>query len=124
VYLRHNQQIANFDYQRLAHVDSLTATRELRGLVQAGLTLQHSTRRWAHYTMNVPLEEEVIAVKPRTSEETVLEYVRKHGYIKRSECMAVLGIKDFQARKLLARMRDQKLLKQEGTRRGARYLLM
>lgn len=38
VYLRHNQQITNFDYQRLAHVDSVTASRELRGLVQNGLT--------------------------------------------------------------------------------------
>jgi ATP-dependent DNA helicase RecG len=124
LYLRHNQQITNFDYQRLAHVDSVTATKELRGLLQAGLTLQHSTRRWAHYTLNTQVAERVETAIPRTQEEIILEYVRKHDYIKRRECMSVLGIKDFQARKLLAKMRDMRILKQEGTRRGAKYLLM
>jgi ATP-dependent DNA helicase RecG len=45
VYLRHNEQITNSDYQRLNHVDSVTANRELRGLVQEGLIEQHNTRR-------------------------------------------------------------------------------
>lgn len=122
VYLRHNQQLTNFDYQRLAHVDSVTATKELRGLVQSGLALQHSSRRWTHYTLNV-LEEEIVQVPVRTPEETVLDYVRKHGHIKRSECMALLEVKDLQAKKLLAKMRGNQL-KQEGVKRGARYLLL
>ena len=91
--------------------------------MQTGLTIQHSTRRWAHYTLNVPVEEIVQKVTARTPEENVLDYVRKHGYIKRSDCMALLGIKDLQAKKLLARMRG-KQLKQEGTKRGAKYILL
>ncbi|MGB3216378.1 MAG: hypothetical protein WBD79_03160, partial [Anaerolineae bacterium] len=45
VYLRANEQLANRDYQRLNRVDSVTANRELRRLVETGLTEQHSTRR-------------------------------------------------------------------------------
>jgi ATP-dependent DNA helicase RecG len=45
VYLRHNERMTNSDYQRLNHVDSVTANRELRRLVQAGLIEQNSTRR-------------------------------------------------------------------------------
>ena len=33
-YLRQHEQMTNSDYQRLNHVDSVTATRELRGLAQ------------------------------------------------------------------------------------------
>jgi ATP-dependent DNA helicase RecG len=43
VYLRHNAQMTNSDYQRLNHIDSATANRELRGLVQTGLIEQHTT---------------------------------------------------------------------------------
>jgi hypothetical protein len=45
VYLRHNDQITNSDYQRLNHIDSVTANRELRGLAPAGLIELHNTNR-------------------------------------------------------------------------------
>lgn len=123
VYLRHNQQIANFDYQRLAHVDSVTATRELRGLVQARLTLQHSTRRWTHYTLNVPIEEKRAARVPLLPVDKVLEYVRKHGFITRKQCSVLLELKDIPARKLLFHLRDKGILKQVGVKKGSRYVL-
>ncbi|MGH7452789.1 MAG: ATP-binding protein, partial [bacterium] len=85
VYLRHNEQMTNSDYQRLNHVDSVTANRELRGLVQSGLTKQHSTRRWAYYTLNLPAEEKV-SPPSLSNEEKILAYVREHGSIRRMEC--------------------------------------
>src|SRR5437660_11422575 len=54
VYLRNNDRMANNDYQRLNRVDSLTAGRELRGLVQADLVEQQSARRWTYYTLTTP----------------------------------------------------------------------
>ncbi|MFZ3207444.1 MAG: ATP-binding protein [Geobacteraceae bacterium] len=123
VYLRHNQQIANFDYQRLAHVDSVSATRDLRGLVQARLTLQHSTRRWTHYTLNVPAEKVVEAVIPQTQEEKILDHVRVNGFITRKQCTILLGLKDISARKVLFEMRDKGMLKQVGVKKGSRYVL-
>lgn len=52
-------RITNRDYQRLNHVDSVTANRELRGLVQPGLIELNSTRRCAYYTLKIPSEEEL-----------------------------------------------------------------
>jgi hypothetical protein len=45
VYLRHNDQITNSDYQRLNHIDSVTANHEFRGLAPAGLIELHNTNR-------------------------------------------------------------------------------
>ncbi len=123
VYLRHNQQITNFDYQRLAHVDSLTASRELRGLVQTGLTSQHSTRRWTHYTLDVLDIDTVEASLPLLPEDKVLDYVRRHGFITRKQCAELLGLKDIEARTLLHRMRDKGILTQIGYKKGSRYNL-
>ena len=78
VYLRYNEQLTNSDYQRLNHVDSVTASRDLRGLVQSGLVEQHSTRRWAYYTLAV--EKEAGPTTPElTHEARVLAYVRERG---------------------------------------------
>ena len=122
VYLRHNEQITNSDYQRLNHVDSVTANRELRGLVQAGLIEQQSTRRWAFYTLSVPKEVGEVP-QAQTDEEKVLAYVREHGSIKREECQRLLGITKDQARYLLGKMWRQGLLRKEGERKGTRYYL-
>ncbi len=122
VYLRHNEQMTNSDYQRLNHVDSVTANRELRGLVQSGLTKQHSTRRWAYYTLNLPAEEKVTPPS-LTNEEKILAYVREHGSIRRMECQQLLGISNDKARHLLGKMCKKGLLFKKGERKDTRYSL-
>jgi len=103
VYLRHNEQMINRDYQRLNYVDSVTANRELRGLVQSGLTKQHSTRRWAHYTLNLPVEAK--ATPPSlTDEERLLAYVREHGSISNSKCRDLLRVNMQRASHFLKKM--------------------
>lgn len=123
VYLRHNQQITNFDYQRLAHVDSVTASRELRGLVQTGLTSQHSSRRWTHYTLNISIADKVEVTLPLLPEDKVLDYVRSHGFITRKQCADLLDLKDIPARMFLFRLRDKGIIKQTGFKKGSRYVL-
>ncbi|MDO8690161.1 MAG: ATP-binding protein [Dehalococcoidia bacterium] len=126
LYLRHHGQIANSAYQRLAHVDSVVANRELRGLVQSGLVEQHSTRRWAYYTfplspeLKVPLQPHV---QPYVEEETILDYVRKHGTISNSECRDLLKVGVQRASHLLKRLYSRGFLAREGKRRWARYRL-
>ncbi len=122
VYLRHHGHMTNSDYQRLNHVDSVTANRELRALVQLGLIEQHSTRRWAHYTLNVPSEMET-PVKPQTQEERVLDYVKERGSINNTECRKLLQVELHQASNLLKKLRKKDLLQRTGERRWARYLL-
>jgi predicted HTH transcriptional regulator len=123
VYLRHNQGITNNDYQRLNHVDSVTATRELRSLTDYGLVALHGSRRWAYYTLNVPVEAPLLDATLETDEEKILAYVRKNGSIKRAECQVLLGVTELRARYVLQRMRNNDLLKLKGTRKGSVYHL-
>ena len=120
--MRHNNLITNCDYQRLNHVDSVTANRELRGLVQTDLINLHGTRRWARYTLKVSIEEHVLPTL-KTQETKILDYIREHGFIKRADCIKLLNLKDTQAKTILFKMRNQGLLKQQGTRKGTRYIL-
>jgi predicted HTH transcriptional regulator len=121
VYLRHNERMTNGDYQRLNHVDSVTANRELRGLVQSELIEQHSTRRWAYYTLNVPALAEIPT--PPTDEERILQFVRDRGSISNAECRDLLHVSLQRASHLLKKMRMRGLLRREGERRWARYYL-
>lgn len=124
-YLRLNPQITNGDYQRLNHIDSLTANRELRGLVHTGLVTQNSSRRWAFYTLNVPAQAPA-AVTPQergTDEEKILAWVREKGFIKRADCQRLLGITPNRARHLLTQLRREGKLRMEGERKGAKYFL-
>ncbi len=123
VYLRHNQGMTNNDYQRLNHVDSVTATRELRNLTDYGLVDLHGSRRWAYYTLNVPVEAPPLQTELETDEEKIMAYVREHGSIKRRECQALLNVTETQARYILKKMKDRLLLKLEGTGKPSRYLL-
>ena len=122
VYLHHHEQMTNSDYQRLNHVDSVTANRELHGLVQLGLSEQHSTRRWAYYTLKISPEVKVVAL-PQADEEKIIAYVREHGFIKRADCQRLLGLTDIRARYILRKMRTQGLLRLEGSRKSAKYVL-
>ena len=105
-YLHHHDQMTNSDYQRLNHVDSVTANRELHGLVQLKLLDQHGTRRWAYYTLKIPIEVKGV-VPPQTDEEKILEYVREHRSIKRAECQQLLGI-SWDTSKILASKNEKK----------------
>ena len=122
VYLRANLQMANRDYQRLNRVDSVTANRELRRLVETGLIEQHSTRRWAHYTLNQPAEMQVAPVV-QTEEGMILRYVREHGSISNAECRDLLNTEMNRASYLLKKMHKMGLLSRQGERRWTRYFL-
>ena len=58
-----------------------------------------------------------------SDEERILAYVREHGSIKRADCQQLLGVDEIKAKYILRKMRDARLLLQEGTRRGAHYVL-
>jgi len=124
VYLRYNERMTNSDYRRLNNVpDTTHATRELRELVESGLVQMHETRRWAHYTLSP--EAALAGLRPAlgAEESAVLSYVREHGHITRSECVALLEAKPAHVSYLLTRMREQGLLKAVGRRRWTRYVL-
>lgn len=124
-YLRRNPQITNGEYQRLSHVDSWTANRELRGLVQTGLATQNSSRRWAFYTVTVPVQAPAtVALQGKeTDEGRILAWVREKGFIKRADRRRLLGISPNRARHLLTPLRREGKRRMEGERKGSKYLL-
>jgi ATP-dependent DNA helicase RecG len=58
-----------------------------------------------------------------SDEELILAYIREHGSIKRADCQQLLGVDEIKAKYVLRKMKDAGLLRQEGTRRGAHYVL-
>ena len=122
-YVRREGRLTHADYRRLnPALDSAQVTRHLAELVQQGLLRQHGTRRWTFYTL--PEESE-----PRdglvldADERAVLEHVRAHGSITRSECAAMLNVKPHRATYVLQKLREHSMLRQEGSRRWTRYVL-
>jgi ATP-dependent DNA helicase RecG len=120
VYLRYNEQITNSDYQRLNQVDALTAGRELRGLVQAGLVEQESARRWTYYTLIVPRGMPGQQATP-SQEDQILTYARENGSIGSSECQALLKVDYRRAWYLLKKLSESGQLAPSGKGKGRRY---
>ena len=115
-YLHKHDQITNNDYCRLNNVDLVTATRDLRGLVENGLLKMHGTRRWAFYSL---AGEQAVPqrlfdesdLNPR--QQTALSYLRQHGRITVSRYITVCGqdITDRTARNDLTRTGREKICK-------------
>lgn len=121
VYSRSNDTISNNDYQRLNRVDGTTAYRDLRSLVQSGLIEPHGVGRWTYYTL-VPAKV-AIPSPPRSDEERVIAYVRERGSITRAQSVELLQTDTVEVRNLLRRMRRRGVLRIEGSKRSARYVL-
>ncbi|WP_158701596.1 hypothetical protein [Lentibacillus sp. Marseille-P4043] len=51
VYIRNNERITNREYQELNSTESVTATKELKYLLQSDLIIQNGTRGGAFYTL-------------------------------------------------------------------------
>jgi predicted HTH transcriptional regulator len=119
--LRYNDQITNSDYQRLNQIDSLSAGRELRGLVQAGLVEQQSARRWTYYTLSVARELPAGSALS-DEEERILAYAKQHGEITNTECRNLLTVEDHRAYYLLKKLTEAGLLSPLGRGKGRRYI--
>ncbi len=72
------------------------------------------------YEMKKGTDPEVIASR----EDTIIFMIKKNGKITRKEVMAVFKISHNSAWKLLNGMESKKLIKQEGTMKGAHYVLL
>lgn len=117
-FLHHRSRITNSDYRRLNSVDTTTATRDLRGLVQAGVIVQHDSRRWAYYTLAHTAREdsEKLLLAPQLSrkEEAVLSLMHEQGEINNEACRRLLVCDRRGATKVLQAMSEKHLIKQIG----------
>jgi ATP-dependent DNA helicase RecG len=127
-YLRVNVRMTNADYRRLHHgmVETVEATRELRGLVETGLAEMHGTRRWAYYSLSeaTPLQVQLTLPDGMSDGEKISAYVREHGSITNAECRELLGIESrHRVTRLLGKLVDIGQIRQVGTGKGTRYEL-
>ena len=129
VYLRRNERLVNNDYRRLNHIDSVVATKELKGLVQLRLLEQHGTRGGAYYTLGQASEfieepESIIASTISGNEqEAILAYVKKQGSINNKQCRVLLNVNERRANYLLTDLCAESLLHREGKVRWTRYVI-
>lgn len=122
-FLRRQDRITNPDYRRLNYVDMLTATRDLRGLVQAGLLVQHGIGRGTYY--EGALLDDAAGEMPsvRTLDDQVIAYVREHGMITNAMCQRLLALDSDRSKRLLGRLTRSGTLRREGSRRWSSYRL-
>ena len=121
VLIRRHHRIVNRDYQRLNSVDGPTATRELRGLVEAKLIEQHSTRGGAYYMLVRELQDQAPTTQPPDSQATIVEYVRKHGSVSNEEVRRMLNVSIWKASHLLRAMVQSGQLTAEGSKKKRNY---
>ena len=120
VFVLQHDRITNSEYRRLANVDMSTATRELRNLCSLSLFVSHGTGRWTSYSLVPHLSRSAAPI----SEHRVLEFVRLNGAITNAQVQSLLGIQRKQSTRLLVKMRDEGLLRSEGTGRWTVYHLL
>lgn len=102
----------------------------LEKLVETGLLEPHGTGRGRTYTLSAALyrkagkKSEYIrqtGFAPIQQEQMVLNYIDKHGSIKRADVMDLCHITQDQAYKLLSRLKSRDEIVQIGDRKGAIY---
>ncbi|MFQ5856201.1 MAG: hypothetical protein ACE5LU_11210 [Anaerolineae bacterium] len=97
-------------------------TRYLADRVQRGLLNQYSAWRWTVYAL-VEETELVSELELKSEKEAILDYIRAYGSINRSECASLLSVKPTRATYLLQSLRDRGVMRREGERQWARYVL-
>ena len=126
-YLHKHEQITNQEYCRLNTVDSVTATKELKGLVDSGLVEMLGTRRWAYYRLleKMRLPSKLIDVDLNPRQKVIVEYLKEHGSITTSEYVRISEgkIAERTARKDLETLEQMGIVRQIGLKRGAYYVL-
>lgn len=123
VYAWRTGSIANRDYQRLHNVSNVTATRELRQLVDAALVDRHGTRGSAFYTLvRIPSRRRRRGTVIGPTERRILEHARQHGRITNATARRLAGVEDVVAmRSILRRMVRNGLLAQRGASKQGTY---
>lgn len=112
--------------------DPAVAKRTLEALVEAGLVQAHGATRGRTYTLAAGVYQAAgdkaaytrqAGFSALQHEQMVLNYVRQHGRVRRSDVMDLCRLSDGQAKELLKRLKAQQKLALEGAGRGAAYRL-
>ncbi len=130
--LRELKRLSTEDLALHIQRDASAARRTLEALVEAGLVQAHGATRGRTYTLAPGLYRvngdkaaytRQAGFSALQHEQMVLNYVRQHGTIRRSEVMDLCRMSEGQAKELLKRLKAENRLGLEGSGRGAAYRL-
>jgi ATP-dependent DNA helicase RecG len=131
VYLRKHEQITNQEYCRLNNVDSVTATRDLKGLVDTELVERLGTRRWAHYRLAINFEKRQgdlpfgNETNLSLNQRLVIQHLQQHKKVTVSEFIHITGdsISERTAQRYLNDLVEKELIVRVGRGRQTQYHL-
>jgi ATP-dependent DNA helicase RecG len=121
------------DVATLAHAiqrDQSVARNLLERLVETGLVEAHGVKKGRIYTLSSHVYRKLgessgyicqIGFDDIQQEQMVLQFVKQHGQITRSQAVELCRIGDYQASRLLRKLTNQGKLKKEGERKSSVY---
>jgi len=128
--LREERRLATSDLVPSVQKPEASVRATLETLVETGFLEPHGTGRGRTYTLSAALyrtagkKSEYIrqaGFAPIQQEQMVLNYIDKHGSIKRANAADLCQISPFQATRLLKRLENKELLRATGRWKGTRY---
>ena len=128
--LREERRLTTADLAPSVQKPETNVRATLEKLVESGFLELHGTGRGRSYTLSAALYRKVgkkseyirqAGFAPIQQEQMVLNYIDKHGSIKRAEVMDLCRLDRNQAYRLLARMKKAGQIKQIGEHKGAVY---
>ncbi|HUY32360.1 MAG TPA: ATP-binding protein [Pirellulales bacterium] len=109
-----------------------SARQVLERLLEAGLVQAHGVKKGRTYTLSPRVYKDLgqpagyvrqAGFEPIQQEQMVLKYVQAHQRIARKDVVALCGINDDQARRMLRKLASEKKLKPEGKGRATGYVV-
>lgn len=128
--LREHKRLSTHELARLIQRESPQARTTLERLLEAGLVQAHGSGRNRAYTLSANLYRITNQKAAYTRqagfsalqhEQLVLNYVRQHGRIQRSEVMELCHLSRDQAGRLLQQLTRENRLQMHGQKRGTYY---
>lgn len=128
--LREHKRLGADELARRIQRDLAQAKRTLERLVEAGLVEAHGNTRSRSYTLSAGMyraKGDKLAYTRQVGfthvqhPEMVMNYVRQHGRIQRNDVMELCHLNQWQATRLLSRLKKDRRLQQQGERRWAFY---
>jgi len=128
--LREERRLTNTDLAPFVQKPEANVRATLEKLTETGFLESHGTGRGRTYTLSAALYRKVgkkseyirqAGFSPIQQEQMVLNYIDKHGSIKRAEVMDLCHVTRDQAYKLLSRLKKRSEIDKIGDRKGAVY---
>jgi ATP-dependent DNA helicase RecG len=128
--LREERRLTTADLTPSVQKPEANVRATLEKLVESGFLEPHGTGRGRTYTLSANMYQKAgkkseyirqAGFAPIQQEQMVLNYIDKHGSIKRADVMDLCHLSQDQAYKLLSRLKRSEKIVQIGDRKGAIY---